>query len=118
MADILAIVIKILISVAIFAISSLPLYFAVKFMGGKTTLAKTMLLVLISGFVIGVIQEALKIWGGVIAFLVMIWIYHVAFKLKIWKALLAWILQFFVVAIFYVLFVFIFITLLGLTFLL
>jgi hypothetical protein len=118
MADLGAIVIRILISVVIFAISSLPLYFSVKFMGGKTTLAKTMLLVLISGFVIGIIQQALKIWGGIVAFLVMIWIYHVAFKLQVWKALLAWILQFFVVAIFYVLFVFIFITLLELTFLL
>jgi hypothetical protein len=115
MVEYITILAKLAVSIIIFAISSLPLYYSVRFLGGKGTLPKTMMLVFISGGIISAIQQIFKIWGGLIAFLVMIYVYHVAFRLSFLKALLAWFLQFVIVALFFILFIFIFITTLGMS---
>ena len=95
-------VIQWLISLVAFILSALPLYFAVKFLGGKTSLLKTMLVVILGGIVVTAIRSYFKILGGLIAFIVLIWIYREMFRLKWIKAFLAWLLQFVFLAIFYI----------------
>lgn len=85
--------IKALIIILIFIISSLPLYFAVKILRGKTSFLKAILITLITGIIVSAIEFTFKIWGGLIAFLILIFIYREAFRLKWWKAIFVWILQ-------------------------
>jgi len=89
------------ILVIIFLLSAVPLYLAVKLLGGKTTLLKTAFITLVSGIIVVAIEQFFRIWGGLIAFIVLIWIYHEAFRLKWFKAFLAWILQFIILVLFY-----------------
>ncbi len=83
-----------LITLAIFIISALPLYFAVKMLGGKATLLKILIINLIVALVSFMINFLFQTWGGLIAFILMIWIYKDFFKLGWLRALLAWLLQF------------------------
>lgn len=78
----------------IFLISTLPLYFAVKILGGKTGLLKTFLVVFISGIILTIINLIFPVWGWLIGFLFLLWFYRELFRLKWWKAFVAWILQF------------------------
>ncbi|MBN2367988.1 hypothetical protein JXC34_03140 [Candidatus Woesearchaeota archaeon] len=96
------IVISLLALIFVFLVSALPLYFAIKFLGGKTTLFKTAFVALISGIIVSAIKFQFKTFGGILAFFVLIWIYHEVFRLKWFKAFVAWILQFVFLAIFYV----------------
>jgi len=89
-----------LVTVLIFIVSSLPLYFAVKFLRGKTTLLKTVLINLLTGVVVYAINETFLRYGTLIAFVALIWIYHEMFRLKWLKAFIAWVLEIIFVAIF------------------
>lgn len=83
-----------LVTLALFLISALPLYFAVKVLGGKAGLFGvlfTNLLVAIVSFIINFLFDT---WGGLFAFVLMIWIYKEFFELGWLRALLAWLLQF------------------------
>jgi hypothetical protein len=97
-----------------FMISSLPLYFAVKALGGKTSLLKTMLVTFLSGIIFTAIKSQFRL-GLIIAFFVLIWIYHEVFRLKWFKAFIAWVLQFVFIAIFYVIATVILAALVGIT---
>jgi hypothetical protein len=90
-----------IVTVLIFVISSLPLYFAVRLLGGKTTLIKTVLVSFISGIIVSAIRLRFETFGAIIAFGILIWIYHEMFRLRWMKALLAWLLQFVFIALFY-----------------
>jgi hypothetical protein len=92
---------RILLTILIFLISAIPLNIAVKFLGGKTNLIKTALISLIAGIVVGFIQDKFRVYGSIIAFIILIWIYHESFRLKWLKAIIAWLLQFVIIAIFY-----------------
>ncbi len=83
-----------------FILSSLPLYFAVKFLGGKTSLLKTMLVTFLTGLIVAAVKSQFRL-GWLIAFFILIWIYHEVFRLKWLKAVIAWVLQFVFIAIFY-----------------
>ncbi|MCF7860801.1 hypothetical protein K9M79_01030 [Candidatus Woesearchaeota archaeon] len=98
-----------------FIISSLPLYLSVKFLGGKTSILKTVFISIITGFIVTAIKSYFSTWGGILAFVAMIWIYHEAFRLKWLKAILAWILQFVFVAIMYYVVTLILGTILGIS---
>ena len=86
-------IITLIAGILAFVITSLPLYFAVKFLGGKTTIFKTVFINIIAGIVVSAVQYFFLVYGSIIAFIVLIWIYHEAFRLKWFKALLAWVLQ-------------------------
>jgi hypothetical protein len=101
MASLTLLIISATITMLAFVISSFPLYLSVKFLGGKTTLLKTVLIALISGVIISAIQFRFATFGTILSFIILIWIYHESFKLQWWKALLAWLLQFVFIAIFY-----------------
>ena len=96
-----SVIVTVIATVVIFVISALPLYFAVRLMGGKTSLLKTVFVTLISGLIVSAVRAKFRIFGALIAFFILIWIYHEVFRLKWLKALIAWVLQFVVIAIFY-----------------
>lgn len=85
--------ISILVTVIIFILSSLPLYFAVKLLGGNTNLLKTALVALIAGIVVAVIESFFSIWGGLIAFMLLLFIYKGMFGIGWLRAFLVWVIQ-------------------------
>ena len=96
------ILILIIVSVCIFLLSSFPLYFSVKFLGGKTTIFKTSLVILISGLIISILKYLYGLTSSFVVFLIMVIIYHHFFKLKWWKSFLVWFIQLFFISLFYV----------------
>jgi len=95
---------ELLLLVVVFLITSIPLHLAVRFLGGKTSLLNTMFINVIAGVIVAAIQFYFKVWGGLIAFLILLWIYREAFHLKWWKAIVAWLLQFVIIVLFAMLF--------------
>lgn len=83
-----------LLILAAFIISALPLYFSVKLLGGKTGILKIILINLLVAFITLIVKYFFNSWGGLIAFILMIWIYKDFFRLSWLRALLAWLLQF------------------------
>ncbi len=83
-----------LIPLAVFLLSALPLYFSVKVMGGKTGLLKIIIVNIIVALVAFAIKMQFDTWGGVIAFILMILIYKYMFKIGWIRAILVWLLQF------------------------
>lgn len=79
--------------VIVFAFATIPLYLAVKFLGGKTTFIKAMLVNLIGGLIVGAIRERVQFLGGFFAFMVLAFIYREMFKLKWFKAFIVWLVQ-------------------------
>ncbi|MEC8221160.1 MAG: hypothetical protein VX028_03735, partial [Nanoarchaeota archaeon] len=77
--------------------STLPLYVSVKILGGKTSLLKTFLVMLIIAIVSAVLKLFLPNLGTLIAWVVLIWIFHEIFRLKYYKAIIVWILWIFFV---------------------
>ncbi|MFW6230478.1 MAG: hypothetical protein ACOC32_00455 [Nanoarchaeota archaeon] len=77
----------------IFVLSALPLHLAVKTMGGKTNILKTVLVMILAGFLVSLLQGVVGAYGGILAFIVLIWVYREAFRLRWIKALLVWVLQ-------------------------
>ena len=79
--------------ILVLVMSSLPLYFAVKFLGGKATILKVIFVNLIVGVISGVLAIPL------LGFILLLFIYKKFFELSWLKAFLASILQFVVAAI-------------------
>ncbi len=87
-------------SLALFIIiilSALPLYFAVKILGGKTSLLKVIIVNFIAALVTPIIKSWIGIFGGVVAFIALLFIYKVMFRLGWVRALIAWAGQFIIV---------------------
>ncbi|MEM3374134.1 MAG: hypothetical protein QXE31_02840 [Candidatus Woesearchaeota archaeon] len=101
------IVMKILLIIFLFLLSSLPLYYSVKLMKGKITFLKAMFVSFMIGIIVSAINLKFKLFGSFLSFLITIWLYHEIFRLKWYKAFLVWLLQLLFLAIFY-LFVFLF----------
>jgi len=93
MALLFGVAVGIVAVVAIIVISALPLYFAVKFLGGKATIFK----VLMVNLIVGIIGAALDM--PVIGFVLLLFVYKEVFKLSWLSAFLAWLLQFVVAAV-------------------
>ena len=87
-----SLIITLIILILLFIISAIPLYLAVKILGGKTNIVKTVFVMILAGIATAIIS-AIFPFGGIIAFIVLIWIYHEMFRLKWLKALIAWFLQ-------------------------
>ena len=79
--------------IIIFLLAALPLYLAVKFLGGKTTLFKAAVVNLFVGIVVAIIHLLLPRWGILIGFIVLLWFYREFFKLKWIKAFFAWFIE-------------------------
>jgi len=90
---------EILVFILLLVISALPLYLAVKILGGKASILKTIVVNILVGAVVWVINYLLNAWASIVAFILVIWIYREMFRLKWIKAFLAWILQFIIMAV-------------------
>ena len=98
---------NIILDILIFILAAIPLYFAVDFLGGKTSFLNVVLVNLVTGVLYSVLRSWSFFFGGILAFILMLWIYHEVFRLKWFKAFLAWLLQFVFIALFYLLLFFI-----------
>lgn len=94
----------IIIMLLIIVLSSLPLYFSVKLLGGRTSILKTFFVMLIVGVLTIFIQATFSYYGTIIAWFLLIWIFREMFRLKWIKAIIAWVLW----VIFTMFFIFIF----------
>ncbi|MBW2981232.1 hypothetical protein KY360_07485 [Candidatus Woesearchaeota archaeon] len=83
----------------IIVLSALPLYLAVKLLGGKATILKVILVNVIVGIIIPVVKNFIGLFGGIVAFIVLLFIYKEMFSLGWIRAFIVWIMQFIVVAI-------------------
>jgi hypothetical protein len=90
-----------LFDVLIFAIGSLPLYFAVRFLGGKTSFLKAILVNLVVGIIFTAVKAQFRLFGGIIAFFLMVWIYHEVFRLRWLKSFIVWFVQLIFIALIY-----------------
>lgn len=97
-----------LLDVLVFVLSSLPLYFAVRFLGGKTGIVKAVLVNFVVGLLVSVIRDRFALLGGLLAFVIMVWIYHEIFRLRWIKAFLVWLVQIVIIALFYLILALIF----------
>ena len=77
-----------------FAISALPLHLAVKILNGKTNIIKTILTMVLAGFIVAIVRSVVGIFGGLVAFIVLIWVYRISFQVGWVRAILIWLLQF------------------------
>lgn len=78
--------------IIVIVVSALPLYLAVTFLGGRTSILKTFLVMIITALVVSMVSATIP-FGGIIAFILLIWIYKEMFQMGWLRAFLAWILQ-------------------------
>ena len=95
------IITSLLIIIAIFIISALPLYFAVKFLGGRTKLWKTIIINILAGIVLLIINTLVPVIGGIVAFVIILMMYMYFFRIGFLRAILVWVLEIILVAIFW-----------------
>jgi len=81
------------IVISLFILSAWPLHKAIKIVKGKSKFHKTILVIMISGLVIGVINLIFSAWASLIAFICLLWIYKRFFKLTYFKAFIVWALH-------------------------
>jgi hypothetical protein len=77
----------------ILLVFSLPLHFFVKILGGKTTVLKTLVTLILAGIVVTAIHIFFTRWAGIIAFIAVLWLYREIFRLKWLKAFFVWFLS-------------------------
>ena len=87
---------NILLLFILFLIASLPLYLAVKLLGGKTGILKAIFVNILAAIVVTIAQSLVS-WGNILGLVLLIWMYREFFRLKWIKALLVWILQIIIV---------------------
>jgi hypothetical protein len=92
-------VLRFIIELFIIIFSSIPLYFSVKTLKGKTSFIKTVFIVFIGGILVSTVNQIFNFLGGIIAFFALITLYHYSFNLSWLKTIFAWVLQFIFVAI-------------------
>lgn len=102
----------ILIILLIIIISSLPLFFAVNLLGGKTSILRTFLVMVVVGFATVIIQAIFNYWGTLIAWILLLFIFMDVFDLGFIRAIIVWILW----ILFTILFIYIF-SIIGFSFL-
>lgn len=75
-------------------ISALPLYFAVKLVGGEAGIVKVILINLLLSFAsVGAIHF-ISIFAGIFMLIATLFLYKIAFKLSFLRAFIAWFLQY------------------------
>ena len=77
----------------VLAISAIPLYIAVKVLGGEASILKVIVTNLLVGFMGVLIYFEFPAFSGIITMVALLLIYSFMFKLSIIRAFVAWILQ-------------------------
>jgi len=87
-------------------ISALPLYFAVKLVGGEAGIVKIILISLLLSFASFGAARFIGIFAGLFMLIATLVVYKLAFKVSLLKAFIAWILQylFVLIAVLFVIF--------------
>ncbi|MBN2567619.1 hypothetical protein JXB02_06075 [Candidatus Woesearchaeota archaeon] len=99
-------IMQVAVFIGIMVLSSVPLYLAIRLLGGEATLFRVIVMNIIAGFIAGLLRDALPGFiGAVIAFLGLLFIYKHSFRLGWLRTFVAWLLQFFIAAIIIVLIV-------------
>jgi hypothetical protein len=88
--------------ILIWIITAIPLYLAVKLIGGKTSLIKVIFVNFLVGFLTTFLYETIGLWAAIVSFIAMLLVYKIAFRVGWIRAFLAWITQFILIAIFVV----------------
>lgn len=83
-----------LLVILVLVISALPLYFAVKLVGGEAGIVKIILVSLILSFASVGAARFIGILAGLFMLFATLFIYKIAFKISIFRAFLAWVLQY------------------------
>jgi hypothetical protein len=108
MIDIIALITShTLVVILILILSVLPLYFAIKLVGGETGIVRIILVSLILSFASAGATRFISIFAGIFMLIATLFVYQMAFKLSLLKAFIAWILQYVFVLIAISLFVFV-----------
>jgi hypothetical protein len=89
MADIMTII----VTGAAFLLGFLPLYLAVKILGGEITLLRAIFTKLIGTVILAVLTVFLGIYGLIIAAVFMLLVYIFWFDLSFGRAILAWVIE-------------------------
>lgn len=85
---------NILLYLIVLLISSLPLYLAVKIMGGDAGLIETMIVNVLAGGMPALIALFVNNWVGLISFIAIILAYTFFFKLGFVRAIITWFVQY------------------------
>ncbi len=80
-------------------VSSLPLYLAVKMMGGDAYLIETMIINVLAGGMPAIVALFVSNWIGVISFAIIIVVYTFFFRLTVMQAILTWFIQYLLIVI-------------------
>ncbi len=83
-----------LIVILALIISALPLYFAVKLVGGEAGIVKIILISLLLSFASFGAARFIGIFAGIFMLIATLLVYKLAFKISFLKAFIAWILQY------------------------
>lgn len=112
MIDIMGIIsAHILLVIVTLVISALPLYFAVRLVGGEAGIVRVILISLILSFASIGAASFIGIFAGLFMLIATLFVYKIAFKVSILRAFIAWLLQY----VFVFIAIFIFILLLGIS---
>jgi len=92
-------IVGIMIYLIILVISSIPLYVAVRLLGGKTSLFKVIMVNIVAGIVISALKAAYSsfIWS-ILVFLTLLYIYKEMFRIGWLRSFFAWLMQFVIFA--------------------
>jgi len=83
-----------LIILIVLILSALPLYFAVKLVGGETGLIKIIAISLLLSLASAAATHFIGIYAGILMLAFTLFIYKLAFKISLLKAFIAWLMQY------------------------
>ncbi len=83
-----------LLVIVTLVISALPLYFAVRLVGGEAGIVRIILISLILSFASIGAASFIGIFAGLFMLIATLFVYKIAFKVSFLKAFIAWLLQY------------------------
>lgn len=83
-----------LLVIAALVISALPLYFAVRLVGGEAGIVRIILISLILSFASVGAARFIGIFAGLFMLIATLFVYKIAFKISFLRAFIVWVLQY------------------------
>lgn len=83
-----------LLVIIVLILSAIPLYLAVKFVGGEAGIVKIILMSLILSFASLGAASFIGVYAGLVMWIGTLFVYQIAFKISLLKAFIAWVLQY------------------------
>ena len=83
-----------LLVIIVMIVSALPLYLAVKFVGGEAGIVKIILMSLVLSFASLGAARFIGLFAGLVMLIGTLIVYKLAFKISLLKAFIAWVLQY------------------------